>query len=88
MLDFSGGPVVKNQPSNAGDMDSLPCQGTKIPHAAGQLSQCAATTEPVRRNSWACALWSPHPRTREKPVRCNERSRMPQLRPNTAEYIF
>ena len=48
MLDFSGGPVVKNQPSNAGDMDSLPCQGTKIPHAAGQLSQCAATTEPVR----------------------------------------
>ena len=43
--DFPGGPVVKNLPSNAGDAGSIPGQGTKIPHAAGQQSPCAATTE-------------------------------------------
>ena len=42
--DFPGGPVVKDPPSNAG---SIPGQGTKIPHAAGQLSTCATTREPV-----------------------------------------
>ena len=36
--DFPGGPVVKNPPSNAGDVGSIPGQGTKIPHATGQLS--------------------------------------------------
>ena len=33
--DFLGGPVVKNTPYNAGDAGSILCQGTKIPHAAG-----------------------------------------------------
>ena len=37
--------MVKYPPSNAGDAGSSPGQGTKIPHAAGQLSPCAATTE-------------------------------------------
>ena len=36
--DFAGGPVVKNLPSNAGDVGSISGLGTKIPHAAGQLS--------------------------------------------------
>ena len=36
--DFPGGPVVKNPPSNAGDSGLIPGRGTKIPHAAGQLS--------------------------------------------------
>ena len=43
--DFPGGPVVntpskkkKNPPFNAGDASSIPGPGTKIPHAAGQLS--------------------------------------------------
>ena len=36
--DFPGGPVVKNQPSKAGDAGSIPGQGTKIPQAAGQLN--------------------------------------------------
>ena len=45
--DFPGGPVVKNPPSSAGDMSSVPGRGTKIPHAAGHLSPCAATTEPA-----------------------------------------
>ena len=30
--------MAKNPPSNAGDTGSSPGQGTKIPHAAGQLS--------------------------------------------------
>ena len=31
-------PVVKNLPSNEEDMGLIPGQGTKIPHAAEQLS--------------------------------------------------
>ena len=31
--DFPGGLVVKNLPSNSGDVGSIPDQGTKIPHA-------------------------------------------------------
>ena len=46
LQDFPGGPAVKNPPSNAGDSGSIPGQGTEIPHAAGQLSTRATTTEP------------------------------------------
>ena len=42
--------MVKNLPSNAGDAGSIPGQGTKIPHAVGQLSSHTATTEPARHN--------------------------------------
>ena len=45
--DFPGGAVVKNPPANAEDTGSIPGRGTKIPHAAGQLSPRATTTEPV-----------------------------------------
>ena len=45
--DFLGGPEVKNTPSNAGYLDSIPGQGTKIPHATGQLSPSASTREPM-----------------------------------------
>ena len=61
--------MVKNPPSNAGDAGSIPGQGTKIPHAVGQLSLRAATTEPAR--SGACAL--------------QRRSCMLQLRPDAAK---
>ena len=44
--DFPGGLVVKNLPSNAGDVGLIPGQGTKIQHATEQLSPCTATTEP------------------------------------------
>ena len=37
--------MVKNPPCNAGDMGSIPGQGTKIPRAVGQLSPHATTTE-------------------------------------------
>ena len=48
--DFLGGPVVKDLPYNAGDAGSIRDQGAKIPHAAGQLSLRATTTEPVHLN--------------------------------------
>ena len=44
--DFPGGPAVENP----GDADSIPARGTKILHAVGQLSPCAATAEPARHN--------------------------------------
>ena len=43
---FPGSPVVKNLPSNAGDAGSIPGWGTKIPHAAGQLSLCSTVKDP------------------------------------------
>ena len=43
--DFPGGPVVKNRPSNAGDMGSVPGQGTEITHAVEQLSLCTKDPE-------------------------------------------
>ena len=79
MRDFPGGPVVKNPPSNAVDVGSIPAQVTKIPHAVGQLSLHTATTEPVRSRARAPQLesthaattepmlWNPHATTREKP---------------------
>ena len=33
---FPGGPVVKNLPSNSEDVNSIPDQETKIPHALVQ----------------------------------------------------
>ena len=80
--DFPGGPVVKNQPSNAGEAGSIPGRGTKIPHAAGQLSPRAATTEPAHPAAHAPQL---------EPAGHNERSCMPgrsyvrQLRPDAAK---
>jgi len=60
--------VVKNSSSNAGAVGLIPDWGTKIPHAAEQLSLRAATAEPL------------HP-TREKPPHCTKRSCMLQLKP-------
>ena len=44
------GPVVKNRPCNARDVDLIPGQGTKIPYAAKQLSLCITTIEPAHHN--------------------------------------
>ena len=49
--DFLGGPVVKNPRCNAGDVGSIPGQGTKIPHATEQLSQNTTTAEPAHHYS-------------------------------------
>ena len=45
--DFPGDPVVENPPSNAGDISSIPGQGTYVPYATEHLNPCAATTEPA-----------------------------------------
>ena len=98
--------MVKNPPSNAGNVGLIPGWGTKIPHAMGQLSLCATTTELMHLSERACVPQTtepmcpgarapqlerenPHATTREKPGCCNEeparrneRSCMPQLRPN------
>ena len=37
--DFSGGPVLKNPPSNAGVASLIPHWVTKISHASGQLEK-------------------------------------------------
>ena len=82
--DFPGGPVVKNPPCNAEDTGSIPSQGTKIPHAAGQLNPCATTTElacrklqsphalePTRHNYRAHVPWSLCATTRERNPACH-----------------
>ena len=45
-----GGPVVRNLLSNAEDAGLIAGQGTKIPHALGQLSPRAPTAEPTGLN--------------------------------------
>ena len=59
--DLLGVPAVKNPPSNAGDAGSIPDQGTKIPHAAGQLSLGATAIELARRNERACVPQTTEP---------------------------
>jgi len=44
---FSCGPVVKNPPCSTGDLGSTSGHGTKIPHAAEQLSLGTPTPEPA-----------------------------------------
>lgn len=55
--------MVKNMPSDAGVIGSIPGSRTKIPHTIGQLSLGASTREPA-----CCKLQSPHAL---EPV-CNE----------------
>ena len=42
--------MVKNPPCNAGDMGSIPGQGTKIPCATEQLNLWAKTRETAHQN--------------------------------------
>ena len=48
--DFPGSTEVKNPPCSARDMDSIPGQETKVPHATKQLSLPVATTDPMSHN--------------------------------------
>ena len=49
-MDFLGCPVVKNTPSNAEDVNSIPGGGTKIPHTMRQLSPRTVFTKLMRYN--------------------------------------
>ena len=59
--DFPRGPVVKNLPSNARSVGSIPGQATEIPHAVGQLSPRATTTEVMHLNERACMVQTTEP---------------------------
>ena len=72
--DLLDGPVIRNLLSNVGDVSLIPGRGTKIPHAAGQLSPHIATAEPVHHNYEAHT--------------CNKRSCTLQLRPDTGKIII
>ena len=48
VVGFPDGPVVKALPLTIRDAGSIPGRGTKIPHAAGQLSPYATTRESPR----------------------------------------
>ena len=71
--------MVKNLHSNAGDVGSIPGRGTKIPHAAGQLSPHATTIELVRLNEGTRVLQTTEstrfgarvPQLERKPARHN-----------------
>ena len=78
--DFLGGPVVKNLPSNAGDVGSIPGWGTKIPHAKRQLSLSATTIELACLDGEPTCCKLETPRTLE-PAHHNQREKthMPQL---------
>ena len=47
--------MIKNLPYDAGDVTLIPGQGTKIPHADGQLSLRATTIELTGLNQSLCA---------------------------------
>ena len=81
--DFPGGSMVENLPSNAGDMGSISGGGTKIPHAAGQLSPCATATEPppLKEREACVTLLRPCPSTRKKPMHHNCWACAPQEKP-------
>ena len=64
-------PGLRLYTSTAGNMGSIPDQGTKIPQAVGQLSVCAIATEPVHRN--------------ERPHMAQGRPCLLPLRPDTAK---
>ena len=53
--------MVKIPPFNTGDAGSIPGQGTKIPHATGQLSPSATTTELTWLNKRARVLQTTEP---------------------------
>ena len=48
--------MVRNLPSNAGDVGSIPGQETNISHATGQLSLHVTTTEPTHSGAHAPQL--------------------------------
>ena len=62
-------PVVKNLPSNAGDMDSIPSQGTKIPTCPGatkgHLGVCRLQAALTTKSRLKC---------------CNENTAQPKLK--------
>ena len=55
--DFPGGPVIKNSPSNAGDVGSIPDEGTNILPAVGLLNLHAIMKNPKWCNQEQIQPW-------------------------------
>jgi len=55
MWDFPCDPMVRNLPSNAGDMGLIPGQGSEIPQAIQQLSLRATSKDPTSTTKIPCA---------------------------------
>ena len=64
MRDLLGGPGVKNLPSNTGDASFVPGQGTKTPHASGQVSPYA-----IARKSLHATVKTQHGKKKNKKQR-------------------
>ena len=64
--------MVKNLPSGAGDVGSIPGWGTKIPHALGHLSPSATTREVYtpNREPKHCKKDPGQPESENTPVLC------------------
>lgn len=45
--DFPGGPLAKSRPCSAGHVGTIAGQGTRIPHAIGQLGPHTTSAEPM-----------------------------------------
>ena len=76
VLDFLGGPVVKNPPANAGDLGSIPGPGR---------SHMLQGSKPICHNYWACALepviCNKRSQCNEKPAQCNGESPLQRCNP-------
>ena len=55
--DFPGGPVIKNSPSNAGDVGSIPDEGTNILPAVELLNLHAIMKNPKWCNQEQIQPW-------------------------------
>ena len=86
MEDF---PVDRSPPARAGDTGFIP--GPEDPTAAGQLSLCATTTEPVREGAGAMKAayrepvrYSERSHRKERPALCNNQRKPEQRRTPSA----
>ena len=54
--DFAGGSVVKNLPTNAGDLGSIPGSGKSPGEAHGNPLQYSCLGDPMDRGAWRAAV--------------------------------
>ena len=94
--DFSSGSVVKNLSDSAGDTNSIPGPGIKIPYTLGQLIPTTnkQLLTPVRLEPVLCTTRShydkkpAHHNPSVTPAHCNRRKPVWHPRPSTAKKIF
>ena len=78
--------MVKNPLCNAGDVCLIPSGGTKIPHSMEQVGPSAATAKPGRLD-WRVFVLQLSLCCNERSCMTQQRSHVPQLRPDAAKLI-